>query len=105
MEDGFDLKVGLRGDLAIVTVTGELDPYGSQEFPDCLEGLVAFGYAVVIIDLSGVTYIDSGGLDALVRANKRAQAAGARLIVLKPSAGVNRVLDITGVSTMVAVLA
>jgi len=104
VEDGFGLKVGLRGDMAIVTVVGELDPRASQQFPDCLNGLFALGYAVVIIDLSGVTYIDSGALDALVGANKLAQAHGGRLILLKPSGGVQRMLDLTGVSTLVAVL-
>jgi len=105
VEDGFGLKVGLRDDVAVVTVRGELDPRASRAFPDCLEGLFVLGYAVVIVDLSGATYIDSGALDVLVGAHKRAEAQGARLILLKPSGGVRRLLDMTGVSTLVSVLA
>jgi anti-sigma B factor antagonist len=54
----------------------------------------------VVVDVSGVTFMDSTGINALVRARKSAPD-GARLQVVGASGQVRRVLETTGVADLV----
>lgn len=50
----------------------------------------------VAVDLSGVRFVDSMGLTALVRSYKSLKQVGGTLLLLRPSPPVLRVLAITG---------
>lgn len=50
----------------------------------------------LVIDLAGVTFLDSTGIAALIVAHRRAAATGRRLAVINARGIVRRVLDITG---------
>jgi anti-sigma B factor antagonist len=50
----------------------------------------------VVIDLSGVGFIDSSGLRVLVEAHQRAEAEARRLVLSGPSRQVLRLLEISG---------
>ena len=50
----------------------------------------------VIIDLAGVTFIDSSGLRTLVEAHQRAEQAGRRVLMADPSVAVRRLFDNSG---------
>jgi anti-anti-sigma factor len=53
---------------------------------------------LVVLDLRGVSSMDSAGLHLLLDTNLRQRAAGRRLVVVTGSPHVRRVLDLTGVS-------
>jgi anti-sigma B factor antagonist len=50
----------------------------------------------LIVDLAGVTYIDSAGVGVLVGRLLHVMRRGGRMKLLHPSARVERVLEITG---------
>ncbi len=50
----------------------------------------------VVIDLSGVGFVDSSGLRVLVEAHQRAEAEDRRVVLSDPSRPVLRLLEITG---------
>lgn len=54
----------------------------------------------VYIDLSGVTFIDSRGLGALLAANERAREGAAPICIYAPSDSVRRLLSISGVTAV-----
>jgi anti-anti-sigma factor len=57
------------------------------------------GEGKVIVDLHGVTFIDSQGLKVLVDAYKRAQPSRAERLVLRaPRPQARKVLEITGLA-------
>ena len=64
----------------ILTVTGRLDMTTSDAFTERLLALVA-GRLPLVIDFSGVNYISSAGLRALMLASKQARNAGNRLAI------------------------
>ena len=51
----------------------------------------------VLVDLAGVSFLDSSGLRALVRAKRRFDGIGARLLVDAVSDAARQVLEISGV--------
>jgi anti-sigma B factor antagonist len=80
---------------AIVTLTGEMDVANAGEVSACLNGLIEAG-ADVVIDLSGLQFIDSTGLGVLVSAGGRAREGGQRIRLRGPGKNVASTLSVTG---------
>ena len=92
------LKVVERraGPVAVLEMSGRL--VADEGACKCLQQvslLVSAGWLNVLVDLRHVTYIDSGGLGALVASYVHVSRRGGRLKLLCPSARATRVLDIS----------
>ncbi len=66
--------------VAVLVVNGRIEMTTSDAFCERLLALLAAGHSLVI-DFSGVDYISSAGLRALMVGAKQARAAGSRLAV------------------------
>ena len=95
-----DVTVELSGDTATLAVTGDVDIVSA---PSLREQLLRIDARNVVVDLAGVTFIDSSGLGVLVAALKRAREAGGELTLRSPSRPTRKVLDITGLSQLVTI--
>ncbi|MGE0796388.1 MAG: STAS domain-containing protein [Acidimicrobiia bacterium] len=77
-----------------LALRGELDRFGARML------LAAFAARPVaedlVLDLTELTFIDAGGLGALVRLNRELHGRGRRLELAGPAANVRRVLAVTG---------
>jgi anti-sigma B factor antagonist len=93
--DAFALTVETQGLAAVVWVRGELDIATAPELRECLARLDG---QPMTLDLSGVTFMDSGGLAILAWATKRAHECGAELNVRGVRPAQMRVLEITGLA-------
>lgn len=90
---------------AVLRVTGDMDVDTAYRVPDEVAAL--FDDATprqVVLDLSGVTFLDSVGLGMLVRAQDEALAHDAGFRLLAPSDPVSRTLSITAMDTHFAVV-
>jgi anti-sigma B factor antagonist len=84
-----------RGQAVALTVAGPLD----MATVPVLEHAVnkAFDdHPKVILDLAGVTFCDSSGLNTLVRLRRRAQHSGGKLLLAASPRQMMRLLTITG---------
>jgi anti-sigma B factor antagonist len=91
-----DLSTSREGPCAVVRVGGELDPGSAGELSEAaLKAMQEIGPSLVL-DLSGVTFMDSTGLKVLLAVHQRAQLAGGRLVLAGATRSVRRVVDITG---------
>ena len=81
-----------------VSVSGEVDIATVEEFlaaaGSCLDG----GATRVVVDLGGVTFIDSSGLGALVRIRNQALENDAEVVLDNVPATVDRLLQVTGLA-------
>jgi anti-sigma B factor antagonist len=85
-EEGNGLvRVALRGELDLSTV-GKLEDELRR-----VEGRAP----LVVLDLSGLSFLDSTGLRCVVGADERAREGGRRLVVVKGPDAVQRVFSIT----------
>jgi anti-sigma B factor antagonist len=81
----------------VVTLPREIDLTNASEAQDALGRALEGGTPVVIADAGETTFCDCAGVRALIRAHRRAIAAGAELRVASPtSAKVRRILELTG---------
>lgn len=89
-------------DAVEVHVSGEMDLAGSE----CLLTLAGDDHlSDLVVDLSGVTFVDSAGMRPLLRAWELMRRRGARLTLTRPSAVVADFLRIAGYTHMLRVAA
>jgi anti-sigma B factor antagonist len=81
----------------VVSLTGELDIRSSPELQDVLAAAQSGDARTVVVDLSGLQFIDSTGLRVLLRAKRHANDGGSELRVRNAPAEVRRLLQIAGV--------
>ena len=95
------IDVGSRTGTAVeVTVRGEVDVDTCGQLEMLLLGLADDGVATVTLDISGVGFIDSSGLRALVVGHKALEERGGSLVVANPSSMAARLLEVTGLDTV-----
>jgi anti-anti-sigma factor len=83
----------------VVTLPSEIDLTNASEVQDALARALENGTAVVIADAAETTFCDCAGVRELIRAHRRATAAGTELRVASPtSPEVRRILGLTGAS-------
>jgi anti-sigma B factor antagonist len=93
-----------EGPAAVVSVTGELDLASSPALREELERASATGAELVILDLRGLTFMDSTGLSVVVKAHQRAVESGHRFAVVRGGKQVQRLLMLTGVGERLTVI-
>ncbi|MET7982103.1 MULTISPECIES: STAS domain-containing protein [unclassified Streptomyces] len=84
--------------IALVTVAGELDVETAPELHNRLADQVRGGRRHLLLDLSAVPFMDSSGINALLKAHDAASRAGGGVCLVSPAPAVQRILDLTGVS-------
>ena len=93
---GVDIVVHAHteGRWSILTVAGELDVVGAPELRQQVMRAVAEGQHDLVLDLSGVDFIDSFGLGVLIGALKRVRLLDGELQLVVTEPRVRRVLEL-----------
>jgi anti-sigma B factor antagonist len=85
-----------EGVVAVLCARGELDMASAPELDAALVRLAAEdGLEAVVLDLSGLDFMDSSGLRTVVVAARRAAEQGVRFALVRGGEPVHRVFDIT----------
>ena len=86
-----------------LSASGEIDSSSAPLFRHHLDALLDEGVHELVVDLCGVSFLDSAGLCVLAAAHRRALAEDVRLRVLASSRAVIRPLQITGLWDLLGV--
>ncbi|MDQ0584297.1 STAS domain-containing protein [Streptomyces rishiriensis] len=86
----------------LLTVTGVLDHHTADRLTDALRPVLRAEAPTVLLDLSGVSFLDSTGLTRLLIASRAAGSAGGRLLLVTPSPPVRHMLEITGIDQVIS---
>lgn len=89
------LETKSRNGVACVAVRGELDMATARRLDGCLAPFENEGVSAIVLDLRGLTFIDSFGLRALLRARDRAEKNLHRVILVGANASARRLFEIT----------
>ncbi|GAA3815014.1 hypothetical protein GCM10022226_39800 [Sphaerisporangium flaviroseum] len=79
----------------VVWVSGEVDATNSAQLEIFLAGVHPRSQEPLLLELSGLSFLDGSGLAVLLRARNRLQVAGGDLHVISPHTRVLRLLEIT----------
>ena len=93
--DGFSTEVAFEGDATVIHVRGEIDVATCERLRDAIEPHLG-PQQMLILDLSGVEFMDSACLKVLVQARGTLTADGGSLFLRNPSLAAHRVLTVTG---------
>jgi anti-anti-sigma factor len=91
---------------ALVALRGELDLLTVSKVAEVLDGLEprADGVRHVVLDLRGLTFMDLLGLKELIRQNEFARSNRHNLAVVRGTAAIQRVLELTGVEELLVLV-
>ncbi|MEJ2736207.1 MAG: STAS domain-containing protein [Anaerolineae bacterium] len=84
------------GPVTVLAVSGSIDSSTFFDFVKEAEELLKTGYANLVIDLSAVGFVSSGGLKALQTIALRAISHDGKMVLCGVGKDVSRVLRITG---------
>jgi len=98
-----DVSTGGDGSV-VVTLSGEFDLVSVAAFDDALADVQGRRPERTVIDVSGLTFLDSSGINALLRATKALQTAGGSVALRSPSTATRRILEIARVTDLVAIV-
>jgi anti-sigma B factor antagonist len=91
-----DVAIGQVGEVStVVGLRGELDVSTVPKVEQALRQLEGDGAAVIVIDLRGLTFLDSSGLRLILDADSRARKDNRRLLVVRGNPEVQRVFRVT----------
>jgi anti-anti-sigma factor len=93
-EEALELSDKHVDSTAVLNVTGRIDMTTSDAFRERLVKLLAAGKPLVV-DMSGVSYISSAGLRALMIGSRQAHGANTRLAVAAPQPVVMEIFKIS----------
>jgi anti-sigma B factor antagonist len=99
-----NVSTSSRGDHAVVTATGELDLYTAPRLQTALAALLRGQERRVVVDLSGVEFCDSTGMNVLLTAMKRLKEQGGAFELAGPRPAVRRILQVTGLDSVFTIV-
>ncbi|MDT0406268.1 MULTISPECIES: STAS domain-containing protein [Streptomyces] len=103
-QDPLSVEVALpRTDVALLTVEGYLDVDTATEFQHHLANQLHHGRRHFLLDLSAVPFMDSSGMNIILRVYQEARELPGSVHIISPAPAVRRILDLTGVSITVPV--
>ena len=80
----------------VIVLAGEVDIYTAPRFKESMLEVLDAGVNKLVIDLSGVTFIDSTALGVLIGGLRRLRDSGGEMALVVTTSPVERVLTITG---------
>jgi anti-anti-sigma factor len=94
----FEVTVTSDDGVCVVAVSGELDLDTMVELSAAL--VVGDGVATTVVDLRGLTFIDSSGVSGLMAAARHARDSASRLVCVPGPPSIQRIFELTGVDTV-----
>ncbi|MFD1152566.1 STAS domain-containing protein [Saccharothrix hoggarensis] len=90
--------------VVVLHVSGELDTSSADELTRPLTEHLVEDVRAVVVDLGGVRFLGSAGLESLVVGSQRASALGVTLVLVATSRATKRPIEATGLNSVFTVV-
>jgi anti-sigma B factor antagonist len=97
-----DVAAAPLGDVPGLAVRGEIDMATAPAVDEALADAIRASGGAFVVDLAGVEFLDSSGLQSLLRARALLGREDRALAVICPFGRVRRVFELSGVSDLFA---
>ncbi|MDD3347557.1 anti-sigma factor antagonist [Oscillibacter sp.] len=99
-----ELQVKCADQNLLLELSGELDHHGAQNaLREVEQAIDAALPRKLVLDMSGVTFMDSSGIALILRAQQRMQLLDGSLLVCNVPLQAKRVLDAAGIGRLVTI--
>ncbi|MFW6097833.1 MAG: STAS domain-containing protein [Chloroflexota bacterium] len=95
-----DISVQSLKRVDLITVSGRVDSSTAPELEETLEDRIDEGRYNLVLEMSGVSYLSSAGLRALVAALRTCKKKGGDVRIANPSERVAEVMALAGLDTL-----
>jgi len=86
----------------LLELKGELDHHGAKRAMEMIEQEIDAALPLrLVLDFSGVTFMDSSGIAVLLRSQRRMQCYGGSMLLCGVSAQAGRILEVAGVGRFI----
>ena len=87
-----------------ITLTGELDHHAAKELMESIDRCMEQNLPIkTLLDLGGLTFMDSSGIAVILRARQKMQLLDGGLLVRGVPPQARRVLDAAGINRLVTI--
>ena len=97
--EGLSTEVSRDGNVTLIRVVGEIDIATCERLRDAIEPHLG-PQQTIVLDLTGVEFMDSSSLHMLVQARGTLTADGGSLFLRNPSLAAHRLLTIAGLEDL-----
>ncbi len=87
----------------IVGLSGDLDLGAVARARSAFHEVISDGWSTVIVDLSGVSFVDSAGLGILVGLQRRCREIGGAAVLVNLQAPVSRIIEVSNLDAVLPV--
>ena len=98
MDTDLTVITSAKGDVSVITLSGDLDAFTCGKLRDAIVELLDGGARKFVINMPKVKYIDSSGLGTLVGGLRRISEQEGALALCGANAQIRKVFTITGLS-------
>ncbi|MDO4552851.1 MAG: anti-sigma factor antagonist [Bacillota bacterium] len=96
-----ELSFDMTDEVLIAGLSGELDHYRAAEAREALDSTAAaFGASSLVLDFSGVSFMDSSGVGVVMGRYNKMRERGGKVYLTGCSHFVKRILDMAGIFTI-----
>lgn len=90
----------------VISLKGELDQHCARKVMDDISGLIdQYMPRDCVLDMSGVSFMDSSGIAVILRTHRRMNETGGRIWVENPARQPYKVIEASGIERIVRVSA
>jgi anti-anti-sigma factor len=100
-----DFETTSEGTSTLVTIRGDFDLQVAEDIAARLAEVESTGPELLVVDVGGLSFLDSAGMGVIAAAHARAEAAGRRFIVVNPPYGVKRAFAISKLDEVITIAA
>ena len=93
---------GEAGPCTVIQLVGEAD-VSTQAISETFAAEIARKPGLLVVDLAGLSFIDSWALSVIMRTNRALRRDGGTLVLVSPTASVARILQLIDIASMIPV--
>ena len=98
----FSITIETVDDIAIARIHGEADSASASMLRQAMSTLAA--YRKVVLDFSGVPFIDSAGLGTVIGGTRRIRGAGGDIVLCSARRSIDRLLRTVGMDRILPIV-
>jgi stage II sporulation protein AA (anti-sigma F factor antagonist) len=96
------MHINIQGRILVAALDGELDHHIAERFRTQIDAAYEKSSCRhILLDMSGVSFMDSSGIGMVIGRYKKAEMRGGRLVLSGMSDGIGKLFEMSGLSKIV----